>query len=143
MAAKSLSLRSILGEQRLTSAPALLRSDDSRANIRRRPINYGFLVRSARKPKKVSPKPASARSVDTRPAAGALLDETIAIWQPRASRRLTREDARQIIENMTGFFNVLRDWDRAERAAAAASDGPKQAPHRDVHRNEVMLEEAP
>jgi hypothetical protein len=58
-----------------------------------------------------------------RSGANALLDETIAIWQPRASRPLTREDARQIVENMTGFFNVLREWDRAERAAVQARAG--------------------
>lgn len=45
-----------------------------------------------------------------------LIDETIAVWQPHAQRSLTREDGRQIIENMTGFFRVLHEWQRAERA---------------------------
>jgi hypothetical protein len=31
---------------------------------------------------------------------------------------LTREDARQIRENLTGFFGLLRQWEAAEKAAA-------------------------
>jgi hypothetical protein len=50
-------------------------------------------------------------------AGGQLIDETIGIWQKRAKRQLTPEDGREIIENMTGFFRILQEWDRAERAA--------------------------
>ena len=41
------------------------------------------------------------------------------------SRRLTREDARQIVENVTGFFNTLLEWDAAVRDSASrhASEG--------------------
>jgi hypothetical protein len=57
----------------------------------------------------------------TRPAStsvesGDFIDQTIAIWQPRTKRRLTREDGREIIENMTGFFRILQEWDRVDRA---------------------------
>jgi hypothetical protein len=45
------------------------------------------------------------------------IDQTLATWQPLAKRQLTREDGREIIENMTGFFRILLEWDRAERAA--------------------------
>ncbi|MEJ0076846.1 MAG: hypothetical protein WDO17_15620 [Alphaproteobacteria bacterium] len=48
------------------------------------------------------------------------IDETLAFWQPRAQRQLTREDAREIIENVAGFFSVLLEWDAAEREVAAA-----------------------
>jgi hypothetical protein len=51
------------------------------------------------------------------------LEATIEFWQPSAHRNLTREDAREIVENMTGFFNVLRRWREAERAAARANSG--------------------
>jgi hypothetical protein len=44
------------------------------------------------------------------------LEETRAFWQSRTDRMLTREDAREIIENMTGFFRVLLEWDRAKRS---------------------------
>lgn len=47
---------------------------------------------------------------------GDLIDQTIALWQQRSPRELTREDGREIIENMTGFFRILQEWDRAERA---------------------------
>ena len=49
-----------------------------------------------------------------REAEGQLLDQTLQVWQPRAARELTREDARQIIANFTGFFQVLSEWKAAE-----------------------------
>jgi hypothetical protein len=58
---------------------------------------------------------------------GDFIDETIAIWQKRTTRRLTREDGREIIENMTGFFRILLEWDRAERAAEPDKASPNQA----------------
>jgi hypothetical protein len=85
-------------------------------------------------------RPTIPTSAAASSANSSLLDETIATWQPRASRPLTREDARQIIENMTGFFNVLRDWDRAERAAAAESE-PHGDNQPDIAHCDVMLEE--
>ena len=48
-----------------------------------------------------------------------LLEATIALWQPRASRELSREDARQIAENVVGFFDVLAAWSRAEMLVPA------------------------
>lgn len=42
------------------------------------------------------------------------LDQTLQVWQPRAARELTHEDARQIIANFTGFFRVLAEWKAAE-----------------------------
>jgi hypothetical protein len=44
------------------------------------------------------------------------LDRTIAIWQSKANRKLTREDAREIVENMAGLFRILDEWDKAEKA---------------------------
>ncbi len=49
------------------------------------------------------------------------LDRTIARWQPRAERTLTREDARQIVENTTGFVQILLEWEAAERSAPDVS----------------------
>lgn len=57
----------------------------------------------------------------------AFLDKTIAFWQPRTTRTLTKEDARQIIENATGFFRVLAEWD-AKAKAARSSAPPTQDP---------------
>jgi len=52
-----------------------------------------------------------------------LIDQTIALWQPRLRRDLSREDARQIVENVTGFFNILTEWSRAEVPVPANDNG--------------------
>ena len=57
----------------------------------------------------------------------AFLDKTITFWQPRTTRTLTREDARQMIENATGFFRVLAEWD-AKAKAARATELPTKGP---------------
>ena len=43
-----------------------------------------------------------------------LIDHTIETWQWRIARDLSCEDARQIVENVTGFFSILAEWARAE-----------------------------
>jgi hypothetical protein len=48
---------------------------------------------------------------------GDFIEQTIDIWQKRTDRRLTREDGREIIENITGFFTILQEWERKERTA--------------------------
>jgi hypothetical protein len=47
-----------------------------------------------------------------------LIDRTIAVWEPRRGRQISREEARQIAENVTGFFSILHEWYRAETPAA-------------------------
>ena len=44
-----------------------------------------------------------------------LIEQTHKVWQPRLQRNLTDEDARQIAENVTGFFAILAEWSQAER----------------------------
>jgi len=39
---------------------------------------------------------------------------TLEFWQPYTSQQLTYEDARLIAENITGFFQILLEWNRAE-----------------------------
>ena len=48
-----------------------------------------------------------------------LIGRTRQIWQPRLGRDLSREDARQIAENVTGFFAILAEWSRAEMPVPA------------------------
>jgi len=43
-----------------------------------------------------------------------LTEHTIAVWQPRLRRRLSNEDAREIAENLTGFFTILAEWSHRE-----------------------------
>ena len=52
-----------------------------------------------------------------------LIDRTIETWQPRAGCDLSRDDARQINKNITGFFSVLAEWTRAEIPEQANDDG--------------------
>lgn len=37
-------------------------------------------------------------------------DDTITLWQKRTVRQLTKEDARQMQENVSGFITVLKEW---------------------------------
>ena len=48
-----------------------------------------------------------------------LVGRTRKVWRPRLGRELSREDARQIAANVTGFFSVLAEWSRAERPVPA------------------------
>jgi len=50
--------------------------------------------------------------------AGKQIARTRQVWQPRLGRDLTDKEARQIRQNLTGFFGVLAEWSRAERLAA-------------------------
>ncbi len=52
-----------------------------------------------------------------------LIDRTIKTWEPRLDRNLSREDARQIVENVTGFFSILAEWARAEMPEPANDIG--------------------
>jgi hypothetical protein len=55
-----------------------------------------------------------------------LIDGTIALWEPRLRRNLSREDARQIVENVTAFFNILAEWSRAKMAARDQGDAAER-----------------
>ena len=52
-----------------------------------------------------------------------LIDRTHKVWQPRIGRNLTNEDARQISENVTGFFSILAEWSRVEMPMPANDAG--------------------
>ena len=52
-----------------------------------------------------------------------LIDCTRHVWQPRLGRDLSFGDARQIAENVTGFFAILTEWARAEMPAPANDTG--------------------
>jgi hypothetical protein len=52
-----------------------------------------------------------------------LIGRTRDVWLPRLGRDLSREDARQIAENVIGFFSVLAEWSRAEMPSPANDTG--------------------
>ena len=62
-----------------------------------------------------------------------LIDRTREVWKPRLGRDLSREDARQIADNVTGFFAILAEWSRAEQLAVANDN---KAPTK-LHHGEV------
>jgi len=49
------------------------------------------------------------------------IDDALQLFQPRSATPLTREDGREIYENLTGFFRTLRAID--QRRTAARSGG--------------------
>jgi hypothetical protein len=53
---------------------------------------------------------------------GDSLDGTLQFWRPRLSEELTREDARQIVDNIAGFFSILAEWAVAEDARRTIDD---------------------
>jgi len=50
------------------------------------------------------------------------LARTLELWSRRSQRPLTEEDAREIAENMTGFFRVLLEWKAQKRAPGVDRD---------------------
>ena len=56
-----------------------------------------------------------------------LIDRTRQIWQPRLRRDLSREDARQIAANVTGFFSVLAEWSRSGPPSPPNDTGKAEA----------------
>ncbi len=78
-------------------------------------------------------RPLGARSRTPRGGATptAWIDRTLDVWQPRTCRALTREDARQITENVVGFLRVLLEWEDGESAVApnvTGRDGAARPP---------------
>lgn len=52
-----------------------------------------------------------------------LIQHTIRVWEPRLRRKLTDEDARQILSNAVGFFGTLAAWERrAQKSQISAED---------------------
>jgi len=39
-----------------------------------------------------------------------IIEQTLDFCQPRTDRTISREDGRQIIENISGFFQILANW---------------------------------
>jgi len=52
-----------------------------------------------------------------------LIDRTRQVWQSRIRRDFTDENARQVAENVTGFFAILAQRSRAELRAPANDAG--------------------
>jgi len=40
---------------------------------------------------------------------------TIRFWEERTGKKISTEDARQMVANVAGFFTVLAEWNRKDR----------------------------
>ncbi len=76
------------------------------------PIKPGTVHRSGPRPNLVCAKTLA----DER------LARTLELWSRRSTRPLTEEDAREIAENMSGFFRVLLEWKAKQRALGVDRD---------------------
>ena len=56
-----------------------------------------------------------------------LIEETIQLWQPRTSRPLTGEDARQMLENVVGFFTTLQGWSATAESRQVEPEAGREA----------------
>ena len=54
-----------------------------------------------------------------------LLRRTKALWEPRYGRKLSDEEAREIVANVTEFFTILEEWASREDDAASAPGATK------------------
>lgn len=52
-----------------------------------------------------------------------LIGRTREVWQPRLGRDLSRDEAKLIAANLTGFFSILAEWSRSELPAPANDNG--------------------
>ena len=59
------------------------------------------------------PGPAPIGDDQSSQGRGLASDGSLALWQRRTERQLTTEDARQISENVVGFFRALLEWEAA------------------------------
>jgi hypothetical protein len=68
-----------------------------------------------------------------------LVDRTRQIWQSRVGRELSTDDARQITDNIAGFFAVLTEWSQAEKPRVA-EDFSEPAPSVQARRRAMNVE---
>ena len=43
-----------------------------------------------------------------------LIELTVSVFENRIGREISKEEARQAVENISGFFQVLQEWAAAE-----------------------------
>jgi len=74
-----------------------------------------------------------------------LIEQTLAVWQPLTKRKLGAEDAREIVANIGSYFQILREWKKAEMSYSAGSDKKQPGDHEgtaDRHRRRKTAEGA-
>lgn len=66
--------------------------------------------------------PSEHRARHSRRLSDELVEDARRVFQKRTDRTLTHEDARQILENLIGFFSVLHEWDRTKTGCEVSDD---------------------
>jgi len=61
-----------------------------------------------------------------------LIEQTISVLKNRTVRVISKEDARQAVENISGFFRVLQEWAEAEEQEASQERVPYQSSQRET-----------
>ena len=99
-------------------------SDPSEKQTRESGLGEGSSARPL--PGQGSDSDPSPKAADPDAVLEDLLERTIAVWAPRYGRALSRDEAGQILGNLTAFFELLMDWeaaahdaDRSDRRLAA------------------------
>jgi hypothetical protein len=62
-----------------------------------------------------------------------LIDRTLEVWRPRVGRDLSCDGARQIAENVIGFFAILAEWSRIEVPAPSDNVGDGATSDEEAH----------
>jgi len=63
-------------------------------------------------------------------ANGRFIHRTLELFQQRSTETLTQEDARQIMDNATGFFRILLEWESAKSERAEEEESTNEDKHR-------------
>ncbi len=50
-----------------------------------------------------------------------LIERTLRLWQPYYPYQLSREDAREILENVKAYFSLLKEWQEREEMAKSGN----------------------
>lgn len=53
-----------------------------------------------------------------------IIKDTVEFWKKRTDKEFSPEDAKEIINNISGFFQILAEWDRKDKEQL--QDLPKQ-----------------
>ena len=49
------------------------------------------------------------------------IQDTVDFWTQKTGKKVSEEDAREIISNTSGFFALLREWDERDRNSSTTS----------------------
>ena len=74
-----------------------------------------------------APEPLLSRYIGAHVRKGEQVEERANQAREKAEQHFIAAGARQIIENVTGFFSILHEWSRVD-AVAAANDNRERSP---------------